>query len=141
MRLTRIKLWWKEDGDDVALIITSLIYKDHVANNGPIEWILTSLRLKGIKRKQLKEWWLGYMILLLKWNKKKQNKNNKNHKKLKKLNPKSNHNKHNTKTTIKNHKINSKKSPVRNLSLNSVPKHSNLSKIYVNNLASQSYHC
>lgn len=102
------KLWCKEVGDDVALIITNWIFKDLAANNGHIEWMLINLKSKKTRKKPSKEWWLGFMNLLLRWKMKKLNK------KIKKKNIKNKQSNHNSKTTIKNHKFSLKKLPVQN---------------------------
>jgi len=64
----------------------------------------------------------------------KNNKNNKNHKKITKKKIKNNRIIHDSKTTIKNHKISSRKVAVPNSSQNSVLKPNNLSKTSVSNL-------
>jgi hypothetical protein len=39
MNHTHIKQWCNEVGEDVELIIIKLIYKNHVVNNGLIDWM------------------------------------------------------------------------------------------------------
>jgi hypothetical protein len=60
-----MKFLWKEDGEDVERIIIKWICKIHVVNNGHIDLMLISLKLKKIKKKQLKKLLLLHINLFL----------------------------------------------------------------------------